>query len=99
MSMTYAQKLKSIRIAEGLTQKQLSELTGVSLGMIKNYESDQHPAGVQTVEKVIQVEKFEKYTLWLMTGKTAPVAGQISPPLSPDGQDNTKSHRSVRKTG
>ncbi|EFD0291034.1 XRE family transcriptional regulator [Escherichia coli] len=99
MSMSYAQKLKSIRAAEGLTQKQLSELTGVSLGMIKNYESEQHPAGVQTVEKVIQVERFEKYTLWLMTGKTAPAAGQVSPPLSPDGQDKIKSRPSDQKTG
>ncbi|HHQ8379098.1 TPA: helix-turn-helix domain-containing protein, partial [Salmonella enterica subsp. diarizonae] len=31
--------MKKIRLAEGMTQKQLSELTGLSLGTIKNYES------------------------------------------------------------
>ncbi len=42
---------------------------------------------------------FEKYTLWLMTDKTAPIAGQVSPSLSPDGQDNITSSRSTRKIG
>ncbi|MBG0750121.1 hypothetical protein Q7O_004089 [Pectobacterium carotovorum subsp. carotovorum PCCS1] len=42
---------------------------------------------------------FEKYALWLMTDKTAPTAGQVSPSLSPDGQDSKTSSRSTRKTG
>ncbi len=42
---------------------------------------------------------FEKYTLWLMTDKTAPIAGQVSPSLPPDGQDNITSSRSTRKIG
>ncbi|AXG44972.1 MULTISPECIES: C protein [Photorhabdus] len=43
--------------------------------------------------------KFEKYTLWLMTGKITPESGQISPTLSPDGVDIKTSHHSDRKTG
>ena len=46
-----------------------------------------------------KVHMFEKYTLWLMTDKTAPIAGQVSPSLSPDGQDNITSSRSTRKIG
>ncbi|EDY1997061.1 helix-turn-helix transcriptional regulator [Salmonella enterica subsp. diarizonae] len=99
MSISYAQKMRDIRTAEGLTQKQLSELTGIHIGTIKNYETGHHPAGIQTVEKLIKTERFEKYTLWLLTDKTAPVAGQIAPPLSPNGPDDKKSSHSTRKVG
>ncbi|EIW7013803.1 helix-turn-helix domain-containing protein [Escherichia coli] len=100
MSTDYAMKLREIRKAEGLTQKQFSDLSGISLGTIKNYESGQHQAGIQTVERIINVMQFQKYTLWLMTGNTAPDAGQIEPALSLDGPENAAtSRRSVRKTG
>ncbi|EFF0477532.1 helix-turn-helix transcriptional regulator [Escherichia coli] len=99
MSTDYAMKLREIRKAEGLTQKQFSDLSGISLGTIKNYETGQHQAGIQTVERIINVMQFQKYTLWLMTDKTAPSAGQVSPSLSPDGQGETKSRRSGLKAG
>ncbi|WP_275390554.1 hypothetical protein [Xenorhabdus bovienii] len=35
----------------------------------------------------------------LMTDKTAPESGQISPTLSPDGAETKMLHRSDRKTG
>jgi hypothetical protein len=38
--------------------------------------------GIATVENVINIQQFQKYTLWLMTGNTAPEAGQIAPALS-----------------
>ncbi|EPO0901472.1 helix-turn-helix domain-containing protein [Citrobacter amalonaticus] len=99
MSRNYAEKLRQIRKAEGLTQKDFSELTGVALGTIKKYETGHQPARAEVLESVIEVHMFEKYTLWLMTDKTAPSAGQVSPSLSPDGHDNTTSSRSPRKTG
>ncbi|ENK1841775.1 MULTISPECIES: helix-turn-helix domain-containing protein [Enterobacter cloacae complex] len=99
MSRNYADKLRTIRKAEGLTQKAFAELTGVALGTIKKYETGHQPARAEVLESVIEVPMFEKYTLWLMTDKTAPIAGQVSPSLSPDGQDKTASSRSTRKTG
>lgn len=99
LSIDYAQKLLSIRKAEELTQKQFSDLTGVSLSAIKKYETSQQTAGAATAERVINIPRFHKYTLWLMTDKTAPAAGQISPLLSPDGQDETKSRRLGQKAG
>ena len=99
MSRNYAEKLRQIRKAEGLTQKDFSELTAVALGTIKKYETGHQPARAEVLESVIEVHMFEKYTLWLMTDKTAPSAGQVSPSLSPDGHDNTTSSRSPRKTG
>ncbi|WP_194430760.1 helix-turn-helix domain-containing protein [Pectobacterium carotovorum] len=99
MSRNYAEKLRQIRKAEGLTQKDFSELTGVALGTIKKYETGHQPARAEVLESVIEVHMFEKYALWLMTDKTAPTAGQVSPSLSPDGQDSKTSSRSTRKTG
>lgn len=92
-SRDFSEKLRLIRIAEGLTQRQFVDLVGIGLGTVKNYETHQTIAGGVVVERVLNVPRFQKYTLWLMTDKTAPAAGQISPPLSPDGQDETKSRQ------
>ena len=99
MSRDYSEKLRQIRKAEGITQKVFAELTGLALGTIKSYEAGHQSARSEIVERVVSVPKFEKYTLWLMTDKTAPIAGQVSPTLSPDGLGNTTSSRSTRKTG
>ncbi|HDV0003334.1 TPA: helix-turn-helix transcriptional regulator [Klebsiella pneumoniae] len=100
MSTDYTTKLHEIRKAEGLTQKQFADLTGISLGTIKNYETGQHAATALTAERVLGVKSLQKYTLWLMTGNTAPEAGQIEPALSLDGPEITAtSRRSARKTG
>lgn len=99
MSIDYAKKLREIRKAEGITQKVFSELTGLAIGTIKSYEAGHQSARSEIVERVINVPKFEKYTLWLMTDKTAPSVGQIAPSLSPDGQENKSSSRSTPKIG
>ncbi|MGP3001413.1 helix-turn-helix domain-containing protein [Serratia bockelmannii] len=99
LSRDYAEKLLQIRKAEGLTQKVFAELAGVALSTVKNYETGHQRARSEIAEKVLNVPKFQKYTLWLMTDKTAPAAGQISPPLSPNGQDETKSRQQGRNAG
>ncbi|EDX0904885.1 helix-turn-helix transcriptional regulator [Salmonella enterica subsp. enterica] len=110
MSRDYAKKLKAIRNAEKLTQAQFSEVTGVSVGTIGNYESGYKPARVEIVERVIQVQRFEKYTMWILHDKTFPQAGQIAPVLSLDGcvqsegdqastETTAKSRRSRRNAG
>ncbi|HGJ5865922.1 MAG TPA: helix-turn-helix domain-containing protein [Arsenophonus nasoniae] len=81
MSRNYADKLKTIRKAEGMTQKEFAEITGLSLGTIRNYETKQHDAKALVVERILDVKKFQKYTMWLMIDTTAPSIGQISPIL------------------
>lgn len=78
-------KLRAIRKAEDLTQQQFSDLTGVSLGTIKNYERGRFEVGLKVIDAVLAIERFEKYMMWLMTGKIRPEIGQISPVLSPSG--------------
>ena len=99
MSRTHAQKLRQIRKAEGLTQSNFAEMVGIALSTVKNYESGQREVGLAIIDTVLKHSRFEKYTLWLMTYKTAPAAGQVAPPLSPDGQDDKKSSHFSRKVG
>lgn len=109
-SIDYSKKLRQIREAEGLTQKQFAELTGLAISTVRSYEGVGQTARAAIVEKVIQVDRFEKYMFWLMKDKTLPSAGQVSPALSPDGserhtesqdltQTTQKSRRSFRSAG
>ncbi|HDZ8321225.1 helix-turn-helix transcriptional regulator [Enterobacter kobei] len=93
------EKLKAIRKAEGLTQTKFSELSGIALGTIKNYESGQKEPGLSVVLRVTNAPLFQKYTLWLMTDKTAPQAGQIAPAFAHSGQEQTESDHSEKKIG
>ncbi|CAM6897103.1 helix-turn-helix domain-containing protein [Morganella morganii] len=99
MSIEYGHKLRQIRKHEGLTQKAMSDLTGITVSAIKGYETQGIKVGISIIERVLNVEEFQKYTMWLMTDKTNEVAGQISPTLSPDGAEKDPSHHSERKIG
>lgn len=88
-----------MRKAEGLSRREMSEITGISANNLKNYESIGRQIPGDYLALILENPRFEKYTLWLMTDKTAPSAGQVSPPLSPDGQGGTKSRRSGLKAG
>ncbi|ECC7842292.1 helix-turn-helix transcriptional regulator [Salmonella enterica] len=83
MSNTIEQKMKKIRLAEGMTQKQLSELTGLSLGTIKNYESGQNTVGLYVVQAILVQKPFRKYTMWVIhdTPDAEPV--QVAPVTDP----------------
>lgn len=97
--MELGQKLKAVRKAEGLTQKSFCEACGLALGTVKNYEGGYKSPGLQVVMQVTNTPKFQKYTLWLMTDKTAPQAGQIAPAFAHNGQGATKSDHSEKKIG
>jgi transcriptional regulator with XRE-family HTH domain len=97
--MTMGQKLKAIRKAEGLTQKKFSEISGIALSTLKNYEGEYKTPGLQVLLQVTNTPQFQKYTLWLMTDKTAPQAGQISPAFAHNGQDSTTPESSEKQTG
>lgn len=90
MSSDRGKKLRAIRKAEKLTQQQFSDLTGISLATIKNYERGRFEVGLKVIDAVLELERFEKYMMWLMKGKTNPGLGQIAPPLSPDGFENSE---------
>ncbi|EAU6105656.1 helix-turn-helix transcriptional regulator [Salmonella enterica] len=92
-SIDYSKKLRQIREAEGLTQKQFAELTGLAVSTVRSYEGVGQTARAAIVEKVIQVDRFEKYMFWLMKDKTLPSAGQIAPALSLDGSIQSEANQ------
>ncbi|BBA64137.1 helix-turn-helix transcriptional regulator [Klebsiella pneumoniae] len=94
------EKIHLMRKAEGLSRREMSEITGISANNLKNYESIGRQIPGDYLAVILENPRFEKYTLWLMTGNTAPEAGQIAPALSLDGQEvSATSRRSARKTG
>lgn len=78
--MELFEKLREIRRAEGLTQVQLCEATGINLSTWKSYEL-QRRKEVSSLEllKITMHPQFKKYTLWLMCDDTALECGQVSP--------------------
>ncbi|EBU8845831.1 XRE family transcriptional regulator [Salmonella enterica subsp. enterica serovar Muenchen] len=99
MSSDRGKKLKAIREAEGFSQSEFAALTGINIGVIKNYEYGRQNPGISVIDRILETNDFEKYTLWLMNDKTNELAGQISPSLSPDGQERTSPSQTSRKTG
>lgn len=100
MSMSIGEKIRAVREAEGLTRIQFFELTGIPSGTQKYYETGRvESIGSDILLKITQHPRFEKYMMWLMSGKTLEGAGQISPALSPDGQNSISNHQNGQKVG
>ncbi|CAJ0999656.1 hypothetical protein SODG_002027 [Sodalis praecaptivus] len=114
ISRDYGKKLRAIRKSEGLTQRQFAELSGLSLNTVRAYEVGQQPARSEVMVRVVQVDMFKKYTMWLIHDEVEIDSGQIAPELSHIGSDglevdkptektvvgsDVRSSRSVRKTG
>ena len=97
--MLISEKIKAIRAAEDLSQSQFCKIMDISISTLKKLEGNYNEPGYSTLIRLTQHPRFEKYTLWLMTDKTAPEAGQIAPALSPYGQEDTTSPHSSQKTG
>ncbi|HBC5824409.1 TPA: helix-turn-helix transcriptional regulator [Escherichia coli] len=88
VSIDYSQRLMRMREAEDLSRRQFSDITGIPLNTIQKYETGHQPARAELVERVLQVDRFKKYALWLMTGQVSPDNGQIAPtPLAGDGSE------------
>lgn len=77
--MEFAAKLKAMRQAEGMTQAEFCEQADFSISTYKKYEASMFEMGYSALTKVVTHPRFKKYTLWLMTGDTAPECGQVSP--------------------
>ncbi len=49
---TFGQRLKKLRLMKGLSQYDLSELTGVQRGMIASYELEQFYPTIDSIDKL-----------------------------------------------
>lgn len=91
--MKLSEKVRAIREAEGLSQSKFCEIIGLSISTLKKYESGNFEPGGNALVKITTHPIFNKYTLWLMTDKTAPEAGQVEPVIVHTGQNATESAR------
>ncbi|EDW0701020.1 helix-turn-helix transcriptional regulator [Salmonella enterica subsp. enterica] len=88
--MTFSEKIRLIREAEGLSQRQFSQIIELPISTLRKYEIDSSIPTIQNLMKITKHPRFKKYALWLTTDETAPEVGQIAPPLSPDGFENSE---------
>lgn len=88
--MTIVERIREIRLAEGLSQPGFAEESGLRLDTLRQWEQGRRTnPKASELEKITNHPRFEKYALWLMTGKTAPAAGQISPEIEQARQSET----------
>ena len=75
--MELQEKIKLIRHSAGFSQSKFSKELDIPLNTIGNYETGTRKISVEYLLKISEL--FPQYALWLLTGKTAPEVGQISP--------------------
>ncbi|OEC82342.1 transcriptional regulator [Photobacterium damselae subsp. damselae] len=80
--MDLGKKIKAIRIAEKLSQLQMSEILDIPIGNLRNWEQDRTELKTDNLMKFTKHERFKKYAYWLMTDDTLPESGQIAPDFS-----------------
>lgn len=90
MTQDYGNKIRAIRMAEGITQAAMAKECSLALCSLRNIESGADGVGLKTIERIVRTARFEKYTLWMMISKTTEAAGQISPALSHSGPEKTE---------
>lgn len=94
LSIDYSEKLRLLRKSEGLTQQEFSDITGLGLSTIKKYETGQKIAGIASVERVINVDQYKKYTMWILLDEVSPASGQVAPQTT-----NAESDRNSKRIG
>lgn len=77
--LDFPAKLKAIRVDEALTQTEFCQVLDLSLSSQKKYEAGIIEVGITPLLKIVNHPRFMKYTLWLMTGRDAPLCGQVTP--------------------
>lgn len=79
MSKNISEKIKEVRISEGLTQPKFAEDAGFSVSTLKKYEGGHNEPGFDAVKKICAA--FPQYTMYLMFDEMPESAGpdQITP--------------------
>lgn len=72
-------KIKFIRIAEKITQKELSDILEVPVRTIVSYETNSSKPSGEFILKMCNA--FPEYAYWLVTGQTQLEVGNISPEI------------------
>ena len=73
------QKIRQIRETVGLSRPKFAELLAVPPTTLKNYELGYREVGGAFLVALAHHEQLHQFTLWLLSDKTSPELGQISP--------------------
>lgn len=87
--MKLSEKIKAIRLSEGLSQNKLCVIIDLPRSTLSKYESGLFEPGGNALLKYTNHPRFSKYTLWLMTDTTCEAAGQVAPNI-PNNDDLKK---------
>lgn len=96
--MLVSKKVKSVRLAEGLSQSQFCKIVNIPVSTLKNIEGNHSVPNWNTLTSITKHPRFKKYALWLTTDETAPEVGQIAPPLSLDGYGHSEEDQASTET-
>lgn len=64
--MTFGEKIKLICDKERTNLKEISELSGIPYGSLKNYSSDHRKPKIDQIRKISEVPRFKKYEPMLL---------------------------------
>lgn len=73
------ERIRQIREHEGLSRPQFAQETGIPAKTWQNVENGLQKANEDHLQAIAQ--RWPEYAYWLMTGKTQPEAGNVSPEL------------------
>ena len=99
MLIMLGEKIKLIRESERLSQREMSDLTGIPYGTFIHYEQGRSKPGSEAIFKMLKPNQFRKYRDWFMFDEISPSTGQIAPALAHCGQETEMSHQSEKKIG
>lgn len=77
--VSVGQKIRQIREVIGLSRPKFAELLSVPPTTLKNYELGYREVGGAFLVSVASHPQLHQFTLWLLSDKTVPEMGQISP--------------------
>ena len=79
--VSVGQKIRQIREVIGLSRPKFAELLSVPPTTLKNYGLGYREVGGAFLVSMASHPQLHQFTLWLLSDKTAPEMGQISPEL------------------
>ncbi|MCC8380803.1 helix-turn-helix transcriptional regulator [Xenorhabdus sp. PB30.3] len=81
MILPIAERLKLIRESERLSRSQASKEWKLKEDALWRYENSKTIPNADVMTNILSHPRFEKYSLWFITGKTMPEVGLIAPAL------------------
>ncbi|WP_237386186.1 XRE family transcriptional regulator [Xenorhabdus sp. Sc-CR9] len=81
LNIDVSEKIKLMRESERMSRAEASQEWELKGDALWRYENSKTIPNAAVITKILSHPKFEKYSLWFITGKTIPEVGQIAPAL------------------